>query len=185
MARSIGATNTTEVAKSQVSPVFLMEFNFSTVLRFWTGIGPLSWDSKTWTGSGDVIKLSDVSETTRVEAHGAAFQLVATDQTLISLALTEDIQGRVCSLYLGFLDSAGALVADPVGPWDFLMDVFSIDDDPANPTLTLTAESYLAALERDKIRRYTLDDHKIDFPTDKGLEFVPVIQDVEITWGQA
>ena len=31
---------------------------------------------------------------------------------------------------------------------------------------------------------YTLEDQKIDFPNDIGFEFIPDLQDKEITWGK-
>ena len=31
---------------------------------------------------------------------------------------------------------------------------------------------------------YTLEDQKIDYPTDVGFEFIPDLQDKEIIWGK-
>jgi hypothetical protein len=48
----------------------------------------------------------------------------------------------------------------------------------------LTAESRLIDLERSRERRYTSEDQKIDYPNDKGLEFIADLQDKEIVWGR-
>ncbi len=33
-------------------------------------------------------------------------------------------------------------------------------------------------------RKYTLEDQQVDFPSDVGFEFIPDLQDKEITWGK-
>lgn len=183
MSRGLTATVKTETEKSAVTPVFLFEIHFSTYLYFWTGVGQISWNSQTWQGSGDVIKFSGIDETQQTEAQGIQLQLAGADQSLISAALTEDIQGRALLVYLGFL-SSGSLLADPIGPFRYRMDTLIIDDDPDNSTISLTAESYLASLERPRVRRYTHEDQQIEFPGDLGLEFVASIQNKEIQWGK-
>lgn len=186
MSRGVTATIQTEVAKSAVHIVFLMEFQFdSGTLRFWTGLGDLTWNSVTWTGSGDVIKVTGISETQLIQAQGIQCQLAGIDSTILTAALTEDIQGRPLNFYMAFLDSTSAVLADPVGPFEYRMDTFLIDDTPQNSVITLTAESYLASLERPRVRRYTHEDQQIEFPGDLGLEFVADIQNKEIKWGRA
>ena len=49
--------------------------------------------------------------------------------------------------------------------------------------MSVTAESRLIDLDVTRERRYTDADQKIDFPDDKGLEFIADIQDKEIIWG--
>lgn len=183
MSRGITATVQTEVEKSEVRPVFLVEFNFSTVLRFWTNLGTLTWDSETWTGSGDILQFNAIQETSKVQSSGISFRVSGTDLTFVSLALTEDVQGRAVNMWLGFVDEDNAILADPIGPFEYRMDTFSIEDDPPRTAITLSAESYLASLERPRKRRFTHDDQQIEFPSDLGLEYVAAIQNQEITWG--
>ena len=63
------------------------------------------------------------------------------------------------------------------------MDVMSISDQGDTATVTLTVESELRAFERAPDRRFTPEDQKIDFLNDKGLDFIPALQDVDIRWG--
>lgn len=201
MSRGITADVQDAVEKDKVVPVFLAEFQFPTeTLRFWTGIGSLSWDSQTWLGSGNLIRFGGIDETSLVEATGIQFQLAGVNSEIITIALDEDIQGRTVNLWLAFMLSGvlvepdevpadvlyadDELIADPVGPFEYRMDTFAINDDPSNPTITLFAESYLASLGRPRIRRYTHEDQQIEFPGDLGLEFVASIQNKEIKWGK-
>jgi len=49
--------------------------------------------------------------------------------------------------------------------------------------VNITGESRLIDLEIARERRYTSEDQKIDFPDDKGFEFVADLQNKEIVWG--
>ena len=60
----------------------------------------------------------------------------------------------------------------------------SIDDGGQTCTISVSAESRLIDLDRTRERRYTSEDQKIDFPNDKGLEFIADLQDKEIIWGR-
>ena len=171
-----------ELVKQRVTPVFLMSFDFSVPVYFWTGVGVLSWDGHTWQGSGTVIKMAGIQETQAVQAMGMTFQIEGVDSELVSLALSEPVQGRDAKLWLGFLDASGALITDPVGPFGYMMDTIGIDEDPRNPVITLTCESRLARLDKAKVRRYTHEDQQIDFPGDEGLAFVTAIQEKSIVW---
>lgn len=201
MSRGITATVQAEVQKSGMSPVFLIEFNFSTVLRFWTGIGDLSWNGYTWTGSGNLIKFTGVEETTMTQATGIQYELAGVNTALVSAALGEDVQGRQVNMWMGFLGNdaliepdesplyshmiANDLLADPVGPFQYIMNTFVIEDKPDQPTINLVAESYLASLSRPRPRRFTHEDQQIEFPGDLGLEFVASIQNKDLKWGAA
>ena len=48
----------------------------------------------------------------------------------------------------------------------------------------MTAESKLIDLERSRARRYTSEDQKIDYPDDKGLDFIADLQDKAVVWGR-
>ena len=64
------------------------------------------------------------------------------------------------------------------------MDTMGIEDTGDTANISLTAESRLIDLERSRERRYTSEDQKIDYPNDKGLEFIADLQDKEIVWGR-
>jgi hypothetical protein len=64
------------------------------------------------------------------------------------------------------------------------MDTMGIEDSGDTANIGLTAESRLIDLERSRERRYTSEDQKIDYPNDKGLEFIADLQDKEIVWGR-
>ena len=74
-------------------------------------------------------------------------------------------------------------MADPYAIFQGQMDLMTISDGGDTATIKLTAESRLIDLDRSRERRFTSEDQKIEFPDDKGLEYVDDLQDKEIVWG--
>jgi len=60
-----------------------------------------------------------------------------------------------------------------------------INDGSETATIQVTVENRLIEFERTRVRRYTAEDQKIDYPNDKGLEFVAEMAEKEIVWGRA
>ena len=50
-------------------------------------------------------------------------------------------------------------------------------------TISVSAESRLAAWDRPNVRRYNHEDQQIDYPGDKFFEFVPQMVDRLLVWG--
>ena len=80
--------------------------------------------------------------------------------------------------------SNGSVVSDPYAIFKGQMDTMSISDSGETAIITVRAESRLIDLDRSRERRYTSEDLKIDFPDDKGLEYIDDLQDKQITWGR-
>ena len=185
MSRSLTSNMQTQVAATSLSPVILVKLNFDTVpLYVWSGLSDLSWDGHTWTGAGNLLNIGTIEESTEVKAVGSSITLSGLPQTIISAALSEDYQGREATIWLGALDSSGNVISDPVIIFSGRMDVMTIQESGQSASISITVENRLIDFERAKIRRYTDQDQKIDYPNDKGFEFVAAIQDKEIVWGR-
>ena len=123
-------------------------------------------------------------ESAEVQANNLTITLSGIPSSLISSALNETYQGRSCKVHLGVLNDSGAVVSDPYLLFSGRMDLMNIDDGGQTCTISVSAESRLIDLDRTRERRYTSEDQKIDFPNDKGLEFIADLQDKEIIWGR-
>jgi len=102
----------------------------------------------------------------------------------ITQVLNDDIQGRDCVVYIGFLDSYGQLVDDPIVLFKGLMDVLSIYESGNSTYVSIDAESLLRDFEGTRTRRLTDQDQKSEYPGDRGLEYVAGLQEAEIFWGR-
>lgn len=182
-----GLTNdmVTEVSASQLSPILLASLSFATPVHIWTGYGTITVGSTAYLGIGTLGSISPVEETTDLAARGISMQLSGVPTAMLAVALTENYQGRECSVLFGALEASGALVSSPVTIFSGRMDVMSINDDGQNATIGMTAENKLVDFRRPREVRYTDQEQKNLFPSDKGLEFVTAIQEKQIYWGNA
>lgn len=184
MSRDLESNLVTEITSSSLVPIFLCEFLFdSGAIRFWNGYGDLVWSGNTFTGAGNIIGMSEYQETQGLEAKGFTFTLSGISSTIISLALQEPYQGRVCSLYIGALDKdTGILVSDPYQLFSGLMDVMEINESGETCSISVSAESKAIIMTRAKERRYTDEDQRSEYPSDIGFNFVTQLQDKEVLW---
>ena len=189
MARSITTAFNNALKAEALRPFLAVELEFSTgTLLFWNGYGDLTCtaggSSKTFTGLGDLINVSSVSESDQVEAVGVALSLTGIKSSFISTALTANYTNRNASIYFGAFDSSKAVVADVYTLFKGKMDIMKIDEGAESATITLNLENRLIALDRPKNRRFTHEDQQERFSGDLGFEFVPDLQDKEVIWGK-
>ena len=183
MSRDLTTAVQNQLAASELEPFFAIKLAFdSGDVRIWTGYTDITVASETYIGGGQLLSISPIEETVEIAAKGVQFGLNGIDSSLVSVALTENYQGRSAKVYLGVL-SSGAVVSDPYLLFDGRMDVMSIEDSGETATITLSAESRLIDLERSRVRRYTNSDQQNQFPGDTCLRFVADLQDKEIAWG--
>ncbi len=182
--RDLSAGLETAVQASALRPVLFYEGEFAaSTLRLWTGLGSFSWDGQTWTGGGNLLQISPIEESSRVEALGFSVTLSGMPSASVSLALQSLRQGKPGRLWLGALDADNVLVGDPYLVKEGKFDIAVIDDNGENCTIQATYESRMIDLFRPRERRYTDQDQQIDFPGDDGFGLVPAIQDKQILWG--
>ncbi len=183
MTRTLTAGALAEVQKQKTRPVLFVELDFvSGFVRRWAGIGQITWDGKTWQGSGTLGKVSPVEETDEIRAAGLTFEMSGIPAADLATALTEIYQGRAASMWLGFLDANNVVIVDPTLLWGAKMDVMEIDEGPETSVIRVQTESRLAALKRPKVRRLTKEDLQIDFPGDKGFYFIAALQDQQLVF---
>ena len=90
MSRSLSDGIVTALGADAIKPFFAVRLFFDTqTLSFWTGLGDLTVDGVTYTGTGQLLQISQLSETAEISAKGATITLSGLPSNLISLALTE------------------------------------------------------------------------------------------------
>ena len=183
--RSLTGDMVAQVSATQLNPIILASLAFTTPVNLWSGYGTITYAGTGYLGIGTLGTISPVEETTDLAARGITMQLSGVPTALIAVALAENYQGKACEIYFGALDSSGVLVTSPIKVFSGRMDVMSINDDGQNATIGMTAENKLVDFRRPREVRYTDEEQKALYPTDKGLEFVNAIQEKEIYWGNA
>lgn len=185
MSRGLPTAVANAVSADVVRPVLFVECAFdSGDLNLWAGIGNLTVVSTTYVGAGTLLSVSGIKESTELQANGIVVQLSGITEPLLSKARDEDYQGRELKVLLGTMDSTNTLISNPFVIFSGFMDTMTITDAGETSTIKVSVENRLIEFERSRQRRYTSEDQKIDYPNDKGLEFVAEISEKEIVWGR-
>jgi hypothetical protein len=184
---------------------YLAELYFdSGTVYIWSGVGTLEWGEKSFIGGGNLVGISEIRENQGLEATGLVCALSGVNPSLLSLALTERQRGRPFKLYLGIYTARSyvltedggfvltedggrvvlesELVDEPYRVFNGLMDTMDIVTDGSSATINLNVESIMLTGRKPKQRRYTNEEQRKYYVNDKGLEFIPSLQDKEIVW---
>lgn len=181
MSRSLTTSLLNSLDDPVVYPFFAIDVDFSSgPLYVWSGIGDLTIGAKTYLGAGQLLNISTVEETTEMEAKGATITMSGIPSSFLALALTEPYQGRECRIYFGMTSAP----SDYVEVFSGELDQMNISEEANTSTIAVTVENVLIRLERPVVRRFTNEDQKSRFPSDRGLEFVASLQDKELFWGR-
>lgn len=187
MSKRLDETLSDETEKQVVRAILMASFDFEEyVERAWWGFGTILWDDESWYGTGNLGRISQIEETSEIRATGAVFQLSGVPADLITSVSSSPVQGNKAKIYVGFMDEDfQGLIADPHPIFSGTMDTIEIMDGGDTATITINAENDIRDLERPRTRRYTDADQQSRFPGDKGLEYVPSMQDKQLIWGRA
>lgn len=186
MSRGLPTAVANAVSADVVRPVLFVQCAFdSGNLNLWGGIGSLTAGGVTYVGAGTLLAVSGIKESTELQANGVTVQLSGVTEPLLSKARDEDYQGRELKVLLGTMDSSNSLISNPFVIFSGFMDTMTITDSGDTSTIKVNVENRLIEFERSRQRRYTAEDQKIDYPSDKGLEFVTEIAEKEIVWGRS
>jgi hypothetical protein len=181
----LSSAQLTAIQSASLRPAFFVEAHFvSGPLYVWSGRGSITWNGQTWLGVGTLGTISTIEEGSGVEAKGITLSMSGIDSSLLGDVMLEFQVGLPCIVRLGLFDTNGALIDDPVIAWSGRMDQPTIDVDGQTCTISINCENRLVEMNVAVDRRYTNEDQQLDYPGDRGMEFVSSIQDVTIYWGR-
>jgi len=186
MSRSLTSAMQSAVTADLVRPIILVQCAFdSGNLNLWNGVGNLTVSSVDYVGAGTLLAIGEITETSELQANGITVTLSGITDPLLAKARDEDYQGRELKVLLGAMDASNGVISTPVNVFSGFMDTMVINDSSETATIQIAVENRLIGFERTRVRRYTAEDQLIDFPNDKGLEFVADMAEKEIVWGRS
>ena len=112
MSRDLSTITLENIEEGVVYPFFAVEllFDGDNTIRMWTGQGTLVLqDGTEWIGLGNLLDISAIEETAEMAVKGATITLSGVPSDLLSLALSEPYQGRVCNIYFGTFSTGKVL----------------------------------------------------------------------------
>jgi hypothetical protein len=180
MSRTVPAAFLTALAQSEVQPFYAVEMAFdSGTVRLWTGYGDRTINSETYVGAGSLLNIQGLGEVADLSAKAITISLSGVAAALVSLALQEPYQRRVCRVYFGAVD-----VSDVIEVFSGQLNTMSIEDSGEASTIAVVVDSKLVELERASNRRYTRESQRSRYRDDTFFNYVAKLQDREIVWGR-
>ena len=187
MSRSIGSAFGTQLTSGSLRPFYAIKMNFTSgTLLLATTYADLVIGGNTYLGTGNIIGVSPITETSDTRASGLEIVLNGLDTSILSAGLTEDTQGMVVEVYFGVLtttSNADAVVDTPYQIFSGFIDSMVLEENGEESSLKFTVENKLITLEIPTDRRYTDQDQQNFFSGDKGCNFVTSLQDKSVAWG--
>ena len=180
MARSIPVGLLTALTGAAIQPYYAVEMMFDTApVRFWSGLGDRVIEGNTYLGAGTLMRISDLEEVGDLSAKSATITMSGIPSELVSLALTEPYQRRLCRILLGEVSASEAIEM-----FSGKMNTMTIEDAPESAIISLTIESRRIELGRAKPRRYNHESHIARYPGDNFFSYVADLQDRQVSWGR-
>lgn len=141
----------------------------------------VDYGGHTWATLYGLGQIEPVTETDSQQA-GIAFTLSAVNDTIMAIALAEDVQGRAVTVKLVVVDGT-TLRVDPVA-WQGQLDVMSVEDGAA-PVVRVTAEHALVAWDEPAGLTYSHADQQLLHPGDMFFEHTAAVSGATISWPTA
>jgi hypothetical protein len=187
MARGLSTAVKNELATGNVRPILLVYIGFEIPVYLtncsFDLVSSVSGSSQTYTASGHLRGITNVSETNKPTKNSLALSLSGVDQTYISLALNENIINAEVKIWRGFLDDSNALISDPFLLFYGTIDDFKINDTTDTSNVVLTISSHWGQFEKQSGRQTSNNSQQRFFNVDLGMEFAALtVRDLK--WGR-
>ena len=175
---------TAEATAATNHPVYFVKLAFdSGDVNFHSDVGEITWGGDTYTGAGRIGAITGIEETSDLSRTPISLTLSGLPTDLLSAVLSEHYQGRIATVYLGYLDmTTYQLVADPIILYRGLMDIPRVRQGETL-SIALSVESRFAQWDRPVIRRYYNEDQRSRSSADTGLQNVEQSTEKQIVWG--
>jgi len=176
-----------QLSAGHMSPCFFVSIEFANSTEYlWSGLGPIDWNGHRWLGVGALGRISAVVEQNELQAQNITLSLSGVRSDQLHEAIEECRLNKPVRVWLGSLLNDGVtVIVDPSQIFTGFTDVPTINEGTDESVINITVENRLVILQNSCSRRYTNEDQKLDYPTDKGFEYVAAIQNWNGKWGKA
>ena len=175
MTRNLSQAISDQIEAEVVPFAILLELGFDSSPAYrWSGAGDLSWDGKTWLGTGEMGSITEVTEATNLADTVIRATLSHIDNSvmpdLVSEVTDMDPVGRPFTLYMAFFNPDNT-VKDVMTLTAGLIDAVQlVDGETGAITIDLVSEAGL--MKRAVFFRMDDQHQQKLFPGDKGFQFV-------------
>lgn len=171
-------------AEPVIRPVILVDLELdSGPLHIWTGMTDISIRGITYKALSGFDTGVSVRESIGLDVLSTDFRLSGQQLEFLSIALTENYQGRLCRIYMGALDARGNFIGSELIFTGYLDDMpISLAADRGD--LLIKAANVLTRNSRARGLRYTPEDQKQLDSTDTLFDFITTLAGSSIEFGR-
>jgi hypothetical protein len=181
MTRALNTGFATAIQAGHVNIFPLVDFAFASGASYLCGLDhAVTWNGNTYLPALGLLEIAEVQETP-ASAQGLSIKVSGVSSASIALALNEKVQGRLVTVRMAVIDSAGALQVD-ANVWQGMMDMMQIMDGGDSAIVNITAEHIMATWDRPRTVRYTDAQQQALYPGDLGLQYVAQMESATIVW---
>lgn len=182
MSRGIGTTNESSVNAAHVHEVTLVKLEFDTPVYVHSGVGSISYDGNTYLGVGSLGTIAPLRESEVLGPSQITLSIDGTNSSYVTEVFDAGNYGDIVTIYQGYRQDDGTLVADPWIAWKGSYEYGSLDDGESS-VASITCQHDLSILSEKHGDRYSHEDQTDKFAGDLGLEFAASTIGHKILWG--
>jgi hypothetical protein len=168
--RTATAATLAALAGQQAEIIHLLSLTFSGgTIRFTSGPHNVVWNGNTYSAAGSAMSFEAVNETPDPSGQRLRIALDGVQLGVISALLAENYIGFTGTLRRGYINAAGAIIADPLVLFTgYLNTPWEVTEDPDNRWCKVTTElvSPLAVFNQVRGIRADLISHQAHFAGD-------------------
>jgi hypothetical protein len=181
MSRNLSSSLLTQLANPTNTLCFLAEINTSTVFRITDNQFDVTYDSNTYTSSGEIISVSTTPETGELKVEETSIELSNINSTFISVFDDQNYIDNSVNIYLGFFDSNDSFI-DALTYFSGNIKNVEVSESKNDSKIILTCANHWANWNLKKGRHFTDESQQRAFSNDKGLEFAHITKQ-NVRWG--
>lgn len=183
--RGMSASMLAEIAKDSVHMIYLVKIGLSTPEYLTTAYKQVAFSGDNYDPLGHLLSVSPITESLAIRVNSIDLTLSGVDQSFIATFLSQNLTNKTLQIWLGFLDSSGDLVPNPIEVFSGRVDNFNVNENTLSGSteIKVTAANHWVDWEKTAGRRTNDEDQQLYFPGDKGLEFSSLIVK-DLKWGQ-
>lgn len=167
---------------------FFIKLDFSPDPAYiWTGSGEIEFNQNTYFGVGDMGDISQVQESTTLQANGLDLTLFGWPSNYINHALNADYSGKSALIWCGYLNSDLKTFSKSPRLWfRGRMDKMVVIDSSEHSTIEVSCEQGAIDFNRARLQMWSHEDqlHKNKPIVDLGCQYIEQTAGKEIKWGR-
>lgn len=184
MPRTVNAATKTALEGDSLQLAHLVQFDFSSTLRFTDNYRRVLWGSLEYLPAGHLLSFGSSQETQDLRVGSVNITLSGVEQSYVSIFLNQQYINRRARIWLAFLDASNDIIGDPIPTFDGEVVGYSIQDSDESSIISVDVASHWADFERKNARYTNNNSQQFYFPNDTGMRFsAESIKDIK--WGKA